>query len=118
MAVDWARQMSVPQKQIHSPCLQNSVRNLQTLEVSSVVSRGWEDMVAGAEERPLSWESRFLGSSPPLPPNSCLVASVTEQGRWINCRLRPRVLQAGRGRLAEDPGLLAYSPAAPGRVGG
>lgn len=64
------------------------------------------------EERALSWG--LQGSSPPLPPNSCLVASVTEQGGWISCCLKSRVYQTGQGCLVEDPSPLVDSPAAPG----
>lgn len=70
--------------------------------------------MTGNEERALSWGSGLLGSSPPLPPNSCPVASVTEQGGWNSCCLRSQVYRTGRGSLVEDPGPLADSPAAPG----
>lgn len=37
---DWAGQLSVPQEQVHSSCLRKNVRNLQTLEVALLASKG------------------------------------------------------------------------------
>ena len=75
-------------------------------------------VVAGTEERALSWGSGLLGSGPPLPPNSCSVVSVTEQGGWVSHCLRPKVYPPHWSRQpGGGPSLVVYSSPWPGAGG-
>lgn len=72
-----------------------------------------DSVLAGIEEKALSWGSGLLGSSPPLPPNSCSVVSMTT-------RRSDQLLSQAQGLAARwrqpggGPRPSAYSRAAPG----
>lgn len=101
-AADWAGQLSVPQEEVHfstpPPHLQLKVKNLQTLEVALLASEGCAGVRVWAQGQD-SW----------VPAHHChqtaAQLSLTEQGGWISCRLRPKIYQTGRVNLAEGPAL-------------
>lgn len=81
-----------------TPHLQLKVKNLQTLEVALLASEGCVGVRVWAQGQD-SW----------VPAHHChqtaAQLSLTEQGGWISCRLRPKIYQTGRVNLAEGPAL-------------
>lgn len=105
-AADWPEQLSVPQEEVHSPASNGKLRTCKPWRSLCWPQREeaglcWgESVVSDIEERAPSWGSGLLSSSPP---NSCSVVSMTKQGGWISCCLRPKIYQTGRVNLAEGP---------------